>query len=100
MAYRHKAADEPEPDEDLLEHKDAIRLAHKCLKSAVAFLREGLEHAKRAADLLGDVCDALPDDHDTGDEGGERPTGDGGDERTFAAQRRRAAELRRRFGAL
>ena len=99
-----RAADDDKPDppdDDVLEHRDSIRLAHKCLKSAVAFHREGLEHAKRAVDLLGDVCDAMPDGGDTGDggdEAGERPTGDGGDERGYSAQIARARAIRRRFG--
>jgi hypothetical protein len=92
-----RAADEdkPEPpDDDLLEHKDAIVLAHKSLRSAIAFHREGLQHLSRAADLVGSVCDAM----DTGD-GGEPDEAHPLDEQR-AVQLRRAASIRRRFGAL
>jgi hypothetical protein len=94
--------DKPLPDDEIpVEHRDSIRIAHKCVKTALAFHREGLEHIKRAADLLGDVCDGMPDSGDTGDggdEGGQRPTGDGGDERGYSAQIARARAIRRRFG--
>jgi hypothetical protein len=92
---RRKAEDDkPEPpDDDLLEHRDAIRLAHKCLKSAVAFHREALDHMTRARDVLEPVCDAL----DTGD-GGQPDVDDPAYEHERAAHLRRVAALRRQFG--
>ena len=90
-----RAADKPEPeppDDDLLEHKDAIRLAHKCLKTAVAFHREALDHMTRARDVLEPVCDAM----DTGD-GGQPDIDDPAYQQERAAQLRRAAALRRRL---
>ena len=94
---RRGADDEPDDDSDLpSEHRDAVRLAAKCLRTAKAFHAEGLKHITRASSLLDDVCDSL-DGGDTGDGGDEsgQVTGDGGDEK--AVQLRRAAALRHRL---
>ena len=48
------------PDDDLpLEHEDAIRVAHKCLRTSKAFLTEAVSQHGKAIDLLGSVVDAL-----------------------------------------
>ena len=87
-------ADKPEPpSDDILEHRDAIRLAHKCIKSAVAFHREALDHMTRARDVLEPVCDAIDDSGD----GGQPDIDDPAYQHERAAQLRRAAILRRRL---
>ena len=48
------------PDDDVpLEHEDAIRVAHKCLRTSKAFLTEAVSQHSKAIDLLGGVVDAL-----------------------------------------
>jgi HK97 family phage prohead protease len=42
-----------------LEHEDAIRVAHKCLRTSKAFLTEAVSQHSKAIDLLGGVVDAL-----------------------------------------
>jgi HK97 family phage prohead protease len=56
---RRKEGGEP-PDSDLpVEHEDAIRLAHKSLRTSKAFLTEAVSQHSKAIDLLGGVVDAL-----------------------------------------
>jgi hypothetical protein len=101
---RRAADDKPDPDDEIPpEHRDSIRIAHRCVKTAKALHTEALTHLSRAVSLLSDVCDGMPDSGDTGDggdEADEKPTGDGGDERGYSAQLARARALRRRLGAL
>jgi HK97 family phage prohead protease len=65
--------DNPEPGDDgdgpPIEHKDAIRIAHRCLRTAKALIDEGIIHHKKGMDMLDQVKDAI--DADAGDPGGE-----------------------------
>ncbi len=80
--------------EDLpLEHEDAIRLAHKSLRTSKAFLTEAVTHHAKALDLLGDVVDALDDAPESD------PSVDPDPDAEKAAQLARAAALRARHTA-
>ena len=49
-----------EPADDLpVAHEDAIRVAHKCLRTSKAFITEAVSQHSKAIDLLGGVVDAL-----------------------------------------
>jgi len=70
--------DAKDPDDAPIAHEDAIRMAHKCLRTSKAFLTEGMLHHAKAVDLLSGVVDALdegdpeqnpPDDNDPEGEG-------------------------------
>jgi len=85
-----------EPADDLpLEHKDAIRVAHKCLRTSKAFLTEAVSQHSKAIDLLGGVVDALdtadPISSTAPDTDPDAPDGD------KAAQLLRAAAAKRRL---
>jgi len=69
-------------------HEDAIRLAHKSLTTAKAFMTEGMTHHAKALSLLDGVMDAL--DADPASDPPDNPDPDP----EKAAQLRRAAELR------
>jgi HK97 family phage prohead protease len=81
------------PDGDVpVEHEDAIRLAHKCLRTSKAFLTEAVSNHTKAIDLLGGVVDALDAaDPISSTAGAEPPDGD------KAAQLERARALKARL---
>jgi hypothetical protein len=57
LPRRKEASD---PDDDLpVGHEDAIRVAHKCLRTSKAFITEAVSQHSKAIDLLGGVVDAL-----------------------------------------
>jgi HK97 family phage prohead protease len=82
----------PEGDDPPIAHEDAIRMAHKCLRTSKAFLTEGMVHHAKAVDLLGDVVDALDEDGDAGD--GVEPDPEKDPEGAKAAHKKRIKELR------
>jgi HK97 family phage prohead protease len=85
-------------DDDLpLAHEDAIRLAHKSLRTSKAFLTEAVTHHAKALDLLGDVVDALDGAPATDPESDSSVDPDPDAEKT--AQLARAAALRARHAA-
>jgi len=76
-------------DDDLpVAHEDAIRLAHKSMRTAKAYMAEGMTHHAKALSLLDGVVDALDADPPAA------PDPDANPEKT--AQLARAAELRAR----
>ena len=88
-------------DDDLpLEHCDAIRLAHKSMRTTKAFMAEAMRHYVKGMGHLDGVVAALnedgpedkPDDNDGDDKPDDKP-----DDEDKAAQLRRAAELRARI---
>jgi len=75
-----------------VEHEDAIRLAHKALRTSKAFITEGLTHHAKALSLLDGVVDALDADPISA----TAPAGNtDADEK--AAQQRRAAALKAKY---
>jgi HK97 family phage prohead protease len=93
LPRRKEAGD---PDDDLpVEHEDAIRVAHKCLRTSKAFLTEAVSQHSKAIDLLGGVVDALdaadPISTTAPDTDPDAPDGD------KAAQLLRAAAAKRRL---
>jgi len=88
---RRKDAD-PNPDVPLA-HEDAIRLAHKSLRTAKAFVADAMSYHAKALDLLGGVVGAL-DDKAVEDD----PPADDEGTSDKAAQLAKAAALRARFG--
>jgi HK97 family phage prohead protease len=80
-------------DDDLpVAHEDAIRLAHKSMRTAKAYMAEGMTHHAKALNLLDGVVDALDADPITDPPAAADP--DTNPEK--AAQLARAAELRAR----
>ena len=71
-------------------HEDAIRLAHKSMRTAKAYMAEGMTHHAKALSLLDGVVDAL--DADPVTDPPADPDPDANTEK--AAQLARAAELR------
>ena len=90
---RADEGDDADDDEPPLAHEDAIRLAHKSLRTSKAFLNEAVEHHNKAMDHLDGVVDALnkQDDEDKSEDEDEPE-----DDTDKAAQLRRAAALRRK----
>ena len=94
----------PDDDEPPLAGHDAVLIAHKCLRTAKAFMTEGMAHHAKGMGLLDGVVDSLkedgspdPDDKsegDTGDDDGDKPDPD-----EKAKQLARAAALRARIAA-
>jgi HK97 family phage prohead protease len=83
-------------DDDLpLAHEDAIRLAHKSLRTSKAFLTEAVTHHAKALDLLGDVVDALDDAPESDPPADPAPDPDA----EKALQLRRAAALKAKHKA-
>lgn len=87
--------DEPTGDEPPLAHEDAIRMAHKCFRTAKAFMTEGMIHHNKAVDLLGDVVDALDKTPDDDGRGGEPNADDPDDTSEKVLLLKRIAERRR-----
>jgi HK97 family phage prohead protease len=85
-----RADDDPGGDEPPLAHEDAIRMAHKCMRTAKAFQAEAMGHYAKAMDHLDGVVDALDD----ADPESDPPTDPDPDDDT--AKRLRRAEARRR----
>jgi HK97 family phage prohead protease len=85
-------------DEPPIAHEDAIRLAHKCLRTSKAFLTEAVTHHTKAMGLLDGVVGALDDKAEDEPDDKDEPndTGDGGEpaEDDKAKQLHRAALLR------
>ena len=76
-------------DDPTVAHEDAIRLAHKSLRTSKAFITEGMTHHAKALSLLDGVAAALDTDPVT-----DPPADPDPDPATKAAQLSRAAELR------
>jgi hypothetical protein len=85
---RRKDGDAPHNDDLPVAHEDAIRLAHKSMRTAKAYMAEGMTHHAKALSLLDGVVDALDADPLAD------PDPDANTEK--AAQLARAAELRAR----
>jgi len=89
---RRKDGDAPDNDDLPVAHEDAIRLAHRSMRTAKAYMAEGMTHHAKALSLLDGVVDALDADPIT-----DPPTDPDPDANTEkAAQLARAAELRAR----
>jgi HK97 family phage prohead protease len=94
LARRKDAADGDPDDGPPLAHEDAIRMAHKCMRTAKAFQAEAMGHYSKAMDHLDGVVDALNDD---GSEDPESdPPADPDPDADKAAQLRRAAALKKK----
>jgi len=87
---RRKDGDAPDNDDVPVTHEDAIRLAHKSMRTAKAYMAEGMTHHAKALSLLDGVVDAL--DADPVTDPPADPDPDANTEK--AAQLARAAELR------
>ena len=59
LLARRKDGGDPADDDLPVAHEDAIRLAHKCLRTSKAFITEGMTHHAKALSLLDGVVDAL-----------------------------------------
>jgi HK97 family phage prohead protease len=79
-------------DDPPVAHEDAIRLAHKSMRTAKAFMTEAMGFHAKALDLLDGVVDALDEDPVSGTAPNTDPDADPGADK--AAQLRRAAALR------
>lgn len=102
LALRKSDDDDAREDDDPpLAHEDAIRLAHKCMRTAKAFHAEAMGHFSKAMDHLDGVVDALndADADDTDDEPTDKPDEDD-PEAEKSARIRRAAERRKRLTAV
>lgn len=97
-AHRKDATDgDPNGDDPPLAHEDAIRMAHKCMRTAKAFQAEAMGHYGKAMDHLDGVVDALNAD---GSEDPESdPDADPDPDKEKAAQLRRAAALKKKHRA-
>jgi HK97 family phage prohead protease len=80
----------PNDDDPPMAHEDAIRVAHKSLRTAKAYMAEGMTHHAKALSLLDGVVDALDEGPATDQPGDTDPDPDA----DKAAQLARAAELR------
>ena len=76
-------------DDPPVAHEDAIRIAHKCLRTSKAFMAEALTQHGKALSLLDGVVEAL----DTADPITDPPPDTDPDPATRAAQLARAADL-------
>jgi HK97 family phage prohead protease len=63
---RRKDGDAPDNDDLPVAHEDAIRLAHKSMRTAKAYTAEGMTHHAKALSLPDGVVDALDADPITG----------------------------------
>lgn len=94
-------ADYPGNDDLPLAHEDAIRVAHKCLRTSKAFITEAMGQHAKALNLLDGVVDALDTDSSDGTDKPDpdaAPDADAGDDK--AKQLRRAAALRAKHPAV
>jgi hypothetical protein len=78
-------------DDPPVAHEDAIRLAHKCMRTSKAFVTEGMTHHAKALSLLDGVVDALDADPISATAPDNDPDAD---PEKKAAQLRRAAALK------
>jgi HK97 family phage prohead protease len=95
-AVRRQGSDEPDGDELPMEHHDAIRIAHKSMRTCKSFLTEAMGHYGKAMDLLDGVVESLDSD------GSDQPDGNGNgdkppDDAEKAAQIARARAIRDRL---
>jgi hypothetical protein len=98
LATRRKDAADGDPDDEPpLAHEDAIRMAHKCMRTAKAFQAEAMGHYAKAMDHLDGVVDAL--NEGGGEDPESDPPADPDPDADKAAQLRRAAALRRKHKA-
>jgi HK97 family phage prohead protease len=99
LRLRRRADDDPSEDEVPLAHEDAIRMAHKCMRTAKAFQTEAMGHYAKALDHLDGVVDALDDngDPDDGAPSNTDPDADANAEK--AARLKRARDLKKRISA-
>jgi len=92
---RRKDGDAPDNDDLPVAHEDAIRLAHKSMRTAKAYMAEGMTHHAKALSLLDGVVDALDADPIT-----DPPTDPDPDANAEkAAQLARATALKARLAA-
>jgi HK97 family phage prohead protease len=80
---------DPTGDDPPVAHEDAIRLAHKCLRTSKAFITEGMTHHAKALSLLDGVAAALDTDPMT-----DPPADPDSDPASKAAELARAAALK------
>jgi len=92
---RRKDDGPPDSDDMPVAHEDAIRLAHKSLRTAKAYMAEGMTHHAKALSLLDGVVDALDADPITDPPADPDP--DANTEK--AAQLARATALKARLAA-
>ncbi len=97
LLRRRSDGDVPGDDDLPVAHEDAIRLAHKSLRTAKAFLTEGMTHHAKALSLLDGVVDALDADPETDKPADPDP--DAVPDPEKAAQLRRAAALKAKHKA-
>lgn len=87
-----------------LAHEDAIRMAHKSLRTAKSYQTDAMMHYRKAMDHLDGVMDALDGSSDSGDADGDNEPKDKPDEDDPEAEKssriRRAAERRKRLTAV
>lgn len=85
-------------DEPPVAHEDAIRMAHKSLRTSKAFLTEAASYHAKAEDLLAGVVAALNENEDDENPDNDPPADPDPDaEPDKAKQLRRAAALRKRL---
>jgi hypothetical protein len=87
-------AEYPGNDDLPLAHEDAIRVAHKCLRTSKAFMAEAANQHTKALSLLDGVVDALDTAPDTDPDAAPPTDPDAPPPADKAAQLRRAAALR------
>ena len=92
---RRKDDSVPGDDDPPVAHEDAIRLAHKSMRTAKAYMAEGMTHHAKALSLLDGVVDAL--DADPVTDPPADPDPDANAEK--AAQLARATALKARLAA-
>ena len=88
---RRKGADPESDDDPPVAHEDAIRLAHKSMRTSKAFMTEGMTHHAKALSLLDGVVDSLDADPISATAPDNDPDADPDKK---AAQLRRAAALK------
>jgi len=93
---RRKDDGAPSDDDLPVAHEDAIRLAHKSMRTAKAYMAEGMTHHAKALSLLDGVVDALDADPVTDPPAAADP--DANPEKT--AQLARATALKARLAAI
>jgi len=97
-----RADDDPSGDEPPIAHEDAIRMAHKCLRTAKAFQAEAVGHYSKAMDHLDGVVDALDEDPDAdkSEDPDADPDEDPDSEKAIRRRRAEAAARRKRLTAV
>lgn len=95
-----------DPNDMPMEHHDALRMAHRCLRAAKAFHTEGMVHHSKAMSLLDDVVNSLDGDSEEEDkdeedgDGDKEPDRDPDDSDEKAVRLAKAEARRRRIAAV